>query len=231
MSKVSYDPDSMVIELDGLETTAKALGELKSKTPAAAKVAINATAREARRRMIAAVLDRYAVNSAGIKYVKVLKQDRKATNTNLTASLYIKTPKNDLGYFETNPNTPLMGRAARMGPEHFRARVLKASPMANLTGTKELSKGFLVRFNSGHVGMVQRVLGSDVSKKKTTKATRWRTADGRVEKLQTMGSPSATSMHRVVFTMLEPDVEQYLQDRLEAQVERVIDRAAAKKGK
>lgn len=229
MSKVSYDPDSMVIELDGLETTAKALGELKSKTPAAAKVAINATAREARRRMIAAVLDRYAINSKGIKYVKVLKQDRKATNTNLTASLYIKTPKNDLGYFETNPKTALMGKTAFSGPEYFTARVLKASSMANLTGTNTKSKGFLVRFNSNHVGMVQRVLGSDVSNK--AKPTRWRTADGRVEKLVTMGAPSATSMHRVVFTVLEPDVEQYLQDRLEVQVGRVIDRAAAKKGK
>jgi hypothetical protein len=234
MSKVSYDPDSMVIELDGLETTAKALGELKSKTPAAAKVAINATAREARRRMIAAVLDRYAINSKGIKYVKVLKQDRKATNTNLTASLYINTPRNDLAYFDTylsalSSEVPLMGMRAFSGPDYFKGRVLKASSMRDLTGTAKRSKGFLVRFKSRHVGMVQRVLGSDVSNK--AKPTRWRTKDGRVEKLVTLGSPSATAMHHIAFPVVEPDVEQYLQDRLEVQVERVIDRAAAKKGK
>ena len=229
MSTTNYNPDSMTIELEGLETTAKALGNLKSKTPAAAKVAINATAREARKRMIKAVLDHYAVNSKGIKYVKILKQNRRATNGSLTASLYIKTPKNDLGYFETSPNVALMGMAVFSGPDYFTARVLKASPMKELEGTAELSKGFLVRFNSGHVGMVQRRLGSDISSK--AKPTRWRTRDGRVEQLRTMGAPSASAMHHVVFLKIEPDIEQFLQDRLETQVERVIERAQTKKGK
>ncbi len=226
MSKVSYDENSMTISLEGLEDIENALGDLKTKSPAAAKVAINATAREARKRMIKQVKARYAINSKGIKYVKVLKQNRKATNSNLTASLYIKTPKSDLAYFKTNPQKALMGTKAFTGPEFFKGKVLKASPMKILGESSGRSKAFLATFKSGHTGMVQRVLGSDVSSR--AKPTRWRTKDGRVEKLQTLGSPSATSMHHVVFPMIEPDIEQYLQDRLELQVEKVL--ARAKKG-
>lgn len=226
MSKVSYDANSMTISLEGLDEIDSALGDLKAKSPAAVKVAINATAREARKRMIKQVKKRYAINSKGIKYVKVLKQNRKATNSSLAASLYIKTPRSDLAYFKVNPNKAMMGLEAFRAPEYFKGKVLRTSSMKNLRETGGFSKGFLVKFNSEHVGMVHRVLGSDVSSH--AKPTRWRTKDGRVEKLQTLGSPSATAMHHVVFPIIEPDVEQYLQDRLEAQVQKVL--ARAKKG-
>ena len=49
MSRVTYDAGNLTIEVDGLDTVAAALGDLKKKTPAAAKVAINATARQARK--------------------------------------------------------------------------------------------------------------------------------------------------------------------------------------
>ena len=177
MSRVSYDEGSMTISLEGLEDVEEKLGTLKNKSRAAVKVALNATAREARKRMIAGVKQRYAINSKGIKYVKVLRQNRKATNANLNASLYIKTPRNDLGYFRTNPKEAIMGRAALSGPEFFKAKVLKSSSMKRLTGTmsrfpdamqamsggRGFSKGFLVKFKSTHTGMVQRVIGSDVS--------------------------------------------------------------------
>ena len=46
MSRVTYDAGTMTITVDGLEDVERALGDLKKKTPAAAKVAINATARQ-----------------------------------------------------------------------------------------------------------------------------------------------------------------------------------------
>ena len=54
--------------------------------------------------------------------------------------------------------------------------------------------------------------------------------DGRVEKLVTMGSPSAAGMHSTVWPLVEPDVVEYLQDRLMEQTERIIERAKAKGG-
>jgi len=51
-----------------------------------------------------------------------------------------------------------------------------------------------------------------------------------VEKLVTMGSPSATAMHSTVWPYVEPEVTEYLYDRLMEQTERVIARAKARKG-
>lgn len=59
---------------------------------------------------------------------------------------------------------------------------------------------------------------------------RWRNKDGKVEKLVTMGSPSATAMHSTVWPYVEPEVTEYLYDRLMEQTERVIARAKARKG-
>lgn len=233
MSSVTYDAGTMTITVAGMEDVAKALGDLKSKTPAAAKVAINATARQARKLMVAQAKARYAVNAAGRRHLKDLTQRKKATNASLSAELYIAKMRNDLGYFQHRPTESFSGREVlRRATAHVKARVLKSSSMRELTGDgSSLSKGFLVEFKSGHVGMVQRRIGSNSSHKTTERGhPRWTTKDGRVEKLVTMGSPSAAGMHSTVWPMVEPDVVEYLHDRLMEQTERIIARAQARKG-
>lgn len=109
------------------------------------------------------------------------------------------------------------------------AKLLKSSGMKTLPGAGGMSKGFLVKFSSGHVGMVQRRIGSKSSHTRTAKGyKRWTNAKGNVEKLVTMGSPSATAMHHTIWPEVEPSVEEYLQERLQAQVERVLARAGKK---
>lgn len=233
MSRVTYDAGTMTITVDGLEDVERALGDLKKKTPAAAKVAINATARQARKLMVAQAKARYAVNAAGRRHLKDLVQRKKATNTSLSAELHIEKMRNDLGYFQHRPTESFKGRdVLRRAPAHVKARVLKSSAMTALTGDgANLSKGFLVEFKSGHVGMVQRRIGSSSSHTVTERGRpRWRNKDRKVEKLVTMGSPSATAMHSTVWPYVEPEVTEYLYDRLMEQTERVIARAKARKG-
>ena len=215
MSRVTYDAGTMTITVDGLEDVERALGDLKKKTPAAAKVAINATARQARKLMVAQAKARYAVNAAGRRHLKDLVQRKKATNTSLSAELHIEKMRNDLGYFQHRPTESFKGRdVLRRAPAHVKARVLKSSAMTALTGDgANLSKGFLVEFKSGHVGMVQRRIGSSSSHTVTERGRpRWRNKDGKVEKLVTMGSPSATAMHSTVWPYVEPEVTEYLYD-------------------
>ena len=50
MSRVTYDAGNLTIEVDGLDTVAAALGDLKKKTPAAAPYSGTRTAPGARRR-------------------------------------------------------------------------------------------------------------------------------------------------------------------------------------
>ena len=232
MSRVTYNRGNLTITLEGLDTVEKALGDLKKKTPAAAKVAINATAREARKRMIVAAKARYAVNTAGQRHLKDLVQRKKATNRSLLAELHIASFRNDLGYFQTSPPVPthFTGRNWRKGPDVWHGRVLKSEEMKPLPGTTGRAKAFLAEFESGHIGMVQRVLGSS-SEHTTTKsgAPRWRNREGKVEKLMTLGSPSAAAMHSTIWPDVEPEVRFYLLYRLEAQVDKLIAKAEARR--
>lgn len=232
MSRVSYDRGSMTITLEGMEDVADALGTLRGKTPAAAKAAINATARQARKVMIAKAKARYAVNAAGQRRLKDLKQRRKATNTSLSAELHVATLRNDLGYFKTSPPVPthFTGGAWRKGPDVWRGKVLRSESMKPLPGKGNKAKAFLAKFKSGHVGMVQRLAGSD-SGHTTTKsgAPRWRNRKGKVDKLVTLGSPSITAMHRTIWPEAEPEISQFLLDRLYQRVQILRDRAARRK--
>ena len=226
MAKVSYDSSNYTITIDGAEEVSEALGELKSKTPAAVKVAVNATAREARKLMIAKAKARYAVNAAGQKHLKDLVQRGKATNAKPIAELHIKSFRNDLGYFDYKPESIYTGRNVANAPEFVNARVLKMSPLKPLTGEGRMSKGFVLKFSSGHIGVVQRIIDSNSKHKTTAKGfPRWKNKDGYVEKLRTMGSPSATAMHNTIWPEVQPGVSKFLQMRLDAQVRKVIERA------
>jgi hypothetical protein len=218
----------MTITVDGLDTVERALGDLKQKTPAATKVAINATAREARKLMIDRAKARYAANVAGQRRLKELAQRKRATNKSLSAEIYIASMRNDLGYFRTNPPYPThyTGTAWMNGPDTWTGKVLKSSSMTPLPGDAQHSKAFLMEFKSGHVGMVQRQLGSSSSHTTTEKGyPRWRNSVGKVEKLETVGSPSATAMHSTIWPEAEPDVEEFLHERLATQVQKVLAKA------
>lgn len=218
----------ITIEIDGLETVSGALGDLRRKSPAALKVAVNQTARQTRKWMIAAAKARYTVNAAGQRHLNDLKTNKKATNADPSATLFISKMRNDLGYFENKPRAVYTGRAAvaRKGTV-YQARVLRENSMKPLTGAGNLSKGFLAQFKSGHIGMVQRVIGSRSEHTTTEKGyPRWRSKKtGYVEKLQTMGSPSATAMHTKVWPEVQDDAEVYLMARLQDRVDWILTRA------
>ena len=161
--------------------------------------------------------------------------------SDLGAELHIGGPsqkkqmRNDLGYFKTIPNRPYMGVDVANAPAYFRGKVLKSGSMKQLTGQGKLSKGFLVKFTNGttddknHVGMVQRIIGSSGGPEKTrTGAPRWRNAQGNVEKIVTMGSPSAAAMHHVIWRQVEPQVQDTLEKKLEASIQKTLARAAKK---
>lgn len=226
--KTGYDSSTMTVSVDD-EQVSRALGVLKDKTPAALKVAVNTTARQARRLMLNEVKKRYDLNAAGRQMIEDLRQRQKATNSRPTAILAIMKNdpgafRADLGYFRTSPTKPFMGSAVRNAPTYFRAHVLKGNPMIALSGTSSKSKGFLVQFKSKHIGMVQRKLGVPAKKDVTENGKkRWKPN----EELATMSSPSGSAMHRTVWQMKESTVEDMLQQNTERRVRQII--AAAKR--
>ena len=143
MSNVTYSAGNLTITVAGLDTVEQALGDLKRKTPAAAKVAINATARQARKLMVAKAKTRYAVNAAGRRHLKDLVQRKKASNSSLMAELHIAKMRNDLGYFKTSPAVPthFTGMDFKDGPSVWKAKVLKSSGMKTLPGAGGIPVG------------------------------------------------------------------------------------------
>ena len=222
----SLEGRNISIEIDGLDTVARALGTLQGRSPQAVKVAVNQTARQARKLMIAAAKARYVVNAAGARHLNDLKPKKKATNTSLTATLFISKMRNDLGYFENDPTAAYTGGDVfRHSPKFYKARVLASSSMKNLTGEGAYSKGFLMKFESGHVGMVQRIIGSRSKHTETARGRpRWVNEQGNVEKLQTMGAPSASAMHAQVWPEVREDVELYLMARIQDRVDWILAR-------
>lgn len=224
---IGLEGRNVTIEIDGLDTVARALGNLQGRSPAAVKVAVNQTARQARKLMIVAAKARYTVNAAGQRHLSDLKQKKKASNSSLMATLFISKMRNDLGYFENDPTQAYTGGDVfQHSPEYYKARVLANSSLKDLKGKGNLSKGFLMKFKSGHVGMVQRIIGSSSGRERTEKsgAPRWRNKDGKVEKLQTMGAPSATAMHAQVWPEVRDDVELYLMARIQDRVDWILTR-------
>lgn len=224
--RASLEGRNITIEIDGLDTVARALGDLQGRSPQALKVAVNQTAREARKLMIAAAKARYVVNAAGARHLNDLKQKKKASNTDLTATLFISKMRNDLGYFENDPTAAYTGGDVfTHSPSFYKARVLASSSLKPLPGKGNLSKGFLMEFQSGHIGMVQRVIGSRSKNTETARGRpRWTNEQGDVEKLQTMGAPSATAMHSQVWPDVRDDVELYLMARIQDRVDWILAR-------
>lgn len=223
---IALEGRTVTIEIDGLDSVARALGNLQGRTPQALKVAVNQTARQTRKLMIAAAKARYAVNAAGARHLNDLKQRKKASNTSLSATLFISKMRNDLGYFDNDPTQAYTGGDVfHYSPDFYKARVLASSALKPLTGEGKLSKGFLMKFHSGHIGMVQRVMGSTSRNTKTTRGfPRWTNEHGKVEKLITYGAPSATAMHGMVWPEVQDEVELYLMARLQDRVDWLLAR-------
>ena len=223
---IGLEGRNVTIEIDGLDTVARALGSLQGRSPEAVKVAVNQTARQARKLMIAAAKARYTVNAAGQRHLNDLKQKKKASNSSLMATLFISKMRNDLGYFENDPTQAYTGGDVfRHSPSFYKARVLASSSLKPLPGKGNLSKGFLMEFKSGHVGMVQRVIGSSSKNTETARGRpRWQNEHGQVEKIQTMGAPSATAMHAQVWPEVRDDVELYLMARIQDRVDWILTR-------
>lgn len=235
-----YDAGTTTIGVNAEEVSQR-LGELRRKTPAVIKAAVNATARETRKEMLRRVLKRYALTAKGKERAKGLKQKVKATNANPAAVLWIggiNGARADLAYFQHRVTVPHPGLSWQTGPAVFKARVLRSGGLHDLgEGPIERngmtlgqgSKGFLAEFKSGHVGMIRRHIGA-ANGETTTKsgARRWRSKSGIVEKTQTYGSPSGTAQHHTVWEKEDVHVyaENTLNDRLEKQIAKVMARAA-----
>ena len=237
MSVVTYDAGQMLLTIDdtGVE---RALGSLYRKTPAVLKVAINRTARQARKDLIEEAEKRYALTVRGKARLRLLKLRKSATNTSLSAELRQGDEGLTLNasYFEHYPTRPRMGKAALTGPSIQGVRVLKGKAMEPLTAgpmkvkkaVVDASKGFFIKVSNSavnpdaedHLMFAARLIGSstDASETKTGKP-RWRNRAGNVEKAYDVNRIGASSQQRAVWyrgvdTTAAENLEWFVEQRI-----------------
>lgn len=201
----------------GLDEAENDALRMVSAAPGAVARGLNETLEQTRKRLVEEAKGRYAVSAAGARHLDDLKQRERASPSRLMAEMRISKMRNDLAYFETEPDSPLPGVLWRKAPPSgFMGHVLKSTPLKTLPGVSGRSKAFLAQFKSGHVGMVQRVLGSSSRNKMTaTGKPRWTNKDGNVEKVETRGSPSAAAMINTVWPGRDQESKDFFVSRLE----------------
>lgn len=235
MSGITYDADTMTVTVDDSEVQ-KGLGDLAAKAPAVMKVAINKTARQARRDEISEAEKRYAYTPRGKKKLQGLKQKKRATNSDLenVHKQNDEGKKLDISYYQHTPTTPRMGADAVLNnPRYFRARVLRSEGYKNLIAETNRSKGFLVDITNpeagtDHIAMLRRKLDKTTDNFKTnTGADRWiPKGKTKPEALDTMMRPGASSAQRKVWDMtVEEKAEENLQENVTQRMEQVIAKA------
>jgi len=206
-----------IITIDGAEAAEKGLDNFTRVFPGTVARGLNATIEHTRSRLVEEAQERYAINAAGARHLNDLKQHERASSASLAASMRIRKMRNDLGYFETSPDRPLPGIKWKSAPKGgFAGHVLKSSPMTTLGGIEgKRSKGFLAHFKSGHVGMVERVIGSESESTVTARGfRRWRSKNGKIEALETVGSPSAAAMINTVWPGQDVESAEFFIERL-----------------
>ena len=103
--------------------------------------------------------------------------------------------RNDLGYFQHRPTERFYrARGLHHAPKYVKARVLKASSMAALTGNAN-EQGLSRAVQSGHIGMVQPLTAPAHTRSRSARPKVAKQGRRKVGKLVTMGSPSASAMH------------------------------------
>lgn len=224
MSIVTYDAGQMLLTVDDTDVE-RALGSLYRKTPAVLKVAINRTARQARKDLIEEAEKRYALTVRGKARLRLLKLRKSATNNSLEAEFR----QGDAGltlnasYFQHSPTVPRMGLSALSGPAFQRVRTLQGGPMEDLTATGSESKGFLIRVSNSqndHLMFAHRILGSSTSSTTTkTGKPRWRNRAGDVEKAYDVNRIGASSQQRAVWqrgvdTKAAENLERFVEQRI-----------------
>lgn len=198
MIEIEIDMKKHVIQIE------KSLGSLRSKAPSVLTKAINATAKDARKKLVKKAQESYTVK--GGKFNKAMKL-KNATAGRLTATLRATGSPMELKDFKVSPAS-VPRQDAR--PNITKGKVLKSSGMKALQ--KGNLKAFVAKFKSGHVSVVQRRGPASLP----------------IKKLLSPAIPQMLGSEKQVYGVVKPDIQKDLQKNIEIQIKKLLDREAAK---
>ena len=196
------------VDMQDLTEIEAALGMTKDKSKLVLRAAINNAAKQIEKQMVDETNATYKFQGrkAGIKSANTIK---KATVGRMEATIKAKGPANELLDFQVSPRTYFP--AGRGAPKWVKSRGRKDRKLTRVARFPSASgdkyKGFVVKFKSGHLAMVERVPGKSMRGKPHKEA---------IESLYSIATPK---MEEVSYRdKIEADVPDILEKCIEAQI-------------
>ena len=207
------------VEMEGLHKIESDLGMLRDKSGIILRRAINETAKTVNNEMVEGAHKKYIYRTkkADIKKANTVK---KATVGKLESKVSAVGPSNELLDFRVRPSTYFPG--SKGAPSWIKARALRSEPFKrialkpNAAGDKY--KAFVVRYQSGHYALAQRVPGRQMKSKP------WK------EAVKSLLSLSVPKMEAVAYDEnLEGNVEDILAKNISQSIEKFLRYKEGKK--
>lgn len=175
------------------------LAMLGNKAPEALKKAINKTAKTARTDLENEAQNTYLVKKGTLNKAMKIKN---ASTANLAAYINVTGAPNELKGFKTSPASYKAGRSRGSVTS---AQVLRAGSLKPLE--KNGIKAFIAKFKSGHVTVAERQGSSRLP----------------IKSLYSVSAPTMIGNEQRVYGVVEPSIQNNLQNNVEEEVRRVIN--------
>lgn len=212
--QVSIDATDKITEVE------KLLGDMKQKAPHTLRNAVNSTARKMRKQLHKRAKEVYITKNYAYSKEMRLKN---ATISSLTARLSTSGERTPLSKHKVSPQRLAHGRGR---PKQYQAKVLRQSAM-KVMQEGDL-KSFLVRFQSGHIALVQRNPQKTYQNSGERIKRYGMSVDlSRIEEKKTISIAEMLGSNRV-YGVVAPEMEDLLQAEIERFVQKTLNKGMKK---
>lgn len=199
------------VDMQDLTQIESALGMMRDKTKYVLRAAINSTAKQTNTRLTNEANREYYISKAKVR--KTLSVE-KATARTLTAVVTSAEPVNELYDFRVSPRTYIKGGGVKRG---YKGNVRRDKEAARLILKPEAVgdkyKAFVVKFQSGHITIAQRVPGKRMKSKPHKEF---------VKELFAPSTPTMLGYEKGVYGVVEPQMYDLLQRNIQEQIQRLL---------
>ena len=199
------------VDMQDLTRIESALDMMKDKTKHVLRAAINATAKQTVTLLTDEANREYYISKAKVR--KTLSV-RNATVGTLTAIVTSAEPVNELYDFRVSPRTYIRGGGV---PGGYKGNVRRDKNAASLVlkpgAASDQYKAFVVKYQSGHITVGQRVPGKQMKSKPDKEF---------VKSLLSPSTPNMLGYEEGVYGVVEPQMYDMLQRNIQEQIQRFL---------
>lgn len=199
------------VDMQDLTRIESALGMMNDKTKYVLRAAINATAKQTVTLLTDEANREYYISKAKVRKTLSVKN---ATVGTLTAIVTSAEPVNELYDFRVSPRTYIRGGGVSGG---YKGNVRRDKNAARLVlkpgAASDQYKAFVVKYQSGHITVGQRVPGKQMKSKPDKEF---------VKSLLSPSTPNMLGYEEGVYGVVEPQMYDMLQRNIQEQIQRFL---------